>query len=178
MMTNQQVLDRLCLLTDKHLEQLQYIKRLSTEQLNYKPTVESWNILQCIAHLNYYFDFYLPQFKSAMNGKKREQLLFKSGVIGKYFANILLYKENQKPIKSPKQTNPIDKIISKDVIITFEANLIALKDIIKKMPQEVVNNRAIVTMFSNWYKLNVGDSLRIVVYHNDRHFHQIQKLLP
>ena len=71
-MTNQQVLDRLCLLTDKHLEQLQYIKRLSTEQLNYKPTVESWNILQCIAHLNYYFDFYLPQFKSAMNGKKRE----------------------------------------------------------------------------------------------------------
>ncbi|MGL4583789.1 MAG: DinB family protein, partial [Flavobacterium sp.] len=111
-MTTHEVLNELLLLTTKHLEQLQHLKTLSVEQLNHKPTAEQWNILQCITHLNHYFDFYLPQFKNAMNGKKKEQQLFKTGVVGKYFANMLLYRENQKPIKSPTHTNPINENVS------------------------------------------------------------------
>ncbi|WP_121964067.1 DinB family protein [Myroides sp. N17-2] len=178
-MTNQQVLDELRLLTEKHIEQLQRIKELPIAQLEYAPTLEQWNILQCAAHLNHYFDFYLPQFTVAtklhISTSNQE---FKPGIVGNYFANVLQYNENQKKIKSPKNTNPINNNnLSIVVLSEMENNLITLKEIISIMPIEVLNKKGITTMFSTWFKLKVGDGLRIVVYHNDRHFHQMHKLL-
>lgn len=178
-MTNQQVLDDLRLLTDKHIGQLQRIKELHVAQLEYAPTLEQWNILQCAAHLNYYFDFYLPQFTVAtkLNIRTSNQE-FKPGIVGNYFAAMLQYKENHKKIKSPKHTNPIDKNnLSIVVLAEMENNLTTLKETISIMPIEVLNKKEITTMFSTWFKLKVGDALRIVVYHNDRHFHQMNKLL-
>lgn len=177
-MTNQQVLDELRLLTDKHIEQLQRIKGLPIAQLEYAPTLEQWNILQCAAHLNHYFDFYLPQFTVAtklhISTSNQE---FKPGIVGNYFATMLQYKENQKKINSPKPTNPIGKEVSMEVITVFENNLMQLRESLIAMPLSVLNNKIITTMFSTWYKLKVGDGLRIVVYHNDRHFYQMNKLL-
>lgn len=178
-MTNQELLDELLLLTNQHITQLQVIKELTKEQLNYSPSSEQWNMLQCMEHLNHYFNFYLPQFITATKlNSNTSTPLFKSGFIGGYFASMLLYKENQKQISSPKITNPIGKEITIDVMSTFENNLIELKETLARMPLSVLNNKTITTMFSNWYKLKVGDGLRIVIYHNDRHFHQMNKLMP
>ncbi|MDR0193533.1 MAG: DinB family protein [Myroides sp.] len=178
-MTNQEVLDELLLLTDKHIQQLQLIKQLTEEHLRYSPSVDQWNILQCMEHLNHYFDFYLPQFTTASKlSSPTPEKIFKPGFIGNYFANMLVYKENQKKISSPKPTNPIGKEISMNVITTFENNLVLLKDTLNSISPITLNTKHITTMFSNWYKLKVGDGLRIVIYHNDRHFHQMNKLIP
>jgi hypothetical protein len=177
-MTNREVLEELLLLTNKHIEQLKVIRELDQEHLRYSPSVDQWNILQCMEHLNHYFDFYLPQFITAskLNNPTSEKI-FKPGFIGKHFANMLVYKENQKKISSPKPTNPIGKEISMNVITTFENNLVLLKNILSSISPSTLNNKHITTMFSNWYKLKVGDGLRIVIYHNDRHFHQMNKLV-
>lgn len=178
-MTNREVLDELLLLTNKHIEQLKVIRGLDQEHLRDSPSVSQWNILQCMEHLNHYFDFYLPQFITASKlVDKASNLPFKPGFIGNYFANMLLYKENQKRISSPKPTNPISKEVSMEVITIFENNLMQLKESLIAMPLSILNSKMITTMFSNWYKLKIGDGLRIVVIHNDRHFHQMKKLAP
>lgn len=178
-MTNQEVLENLLLLTNKHIEQLYVIKGLTEEHLRYSHSMDQWSILQCMEHLNHYFDFYLPQFVLATKtNEKKSNQIFKPGFVGNYFANMLLYKENQKKLNSPKPTNPIYKETTINAIAVFENNLVQLKEILTSIPITSLNDKKITTMFSRRYKLKVGDGLRIVIYHNDRHFHQMNKLIP
>ena len=77
------------------INEAEQLNQLSFDQLNAKPQPEKWSALECIEHLNYYGIFYLPEIKSRIEkSNSKTELIFKSGLLGNYFAVGMLPKEN------------------------------------------------------------------------------------
>ena len=56
-------------------------------QLNWRPSPNSWTILECLEHLNLYGEFYLPQIERKIGSSKtKSEIYFKPGLLGNYFA--------------------------------------------------------------------------------------------
>ena len=86
------------------------LKELSMDQLQFKKYTEAWSTLECIEHLNLYGDYYLVEIEKqimAQSGKPKSTV-FKSGLVGNYFANTMLLKDGKMmKMKSPQDKNPI-----------------------------------------------------------------------
>lgn len=74
--------------TREVISDLEELKKLPLEQLNFKTSPESWSALECVEHLNRYGRFYLPEIKIRLDAAKtlRTELFFKSGWLGNYMA--------------------------------------------------------------------------------------------
>ena len=74
---------------------------LSDSELNHKPNPDAWSITQCLEHLNLYGDYYLEAMENAMQKSNADsKTIFKSGMIGNYFANVM-YQNNYPNILKP-----------------------------------------------------------------------------
>lgn len=77
--------------TRKSLNQVESLKNIDLNSLKWKENTTSWSILECLEHLNLYGDFYLPQIESKIeNSTTKNDLEFKSGILGNYFAKSML----------------------------------------------------------------------------------------
>lgn len=48
----------------KIIDQVEKLKRENIQDLSWKSNPTAWSILECLAHLNLYGDFYLPEIES------------------------------------------------------------------------------------------------------------------
>ena len=89
------------------LNSAEQYNQLTLEQLNYRSSNESWSILECIEHLNLYGDFYLPEIENKIIfSNSKPAAIFKSGLLGNYFAKSLLPKEKLNKMKTFKDKTP------------------------------------------------------------------------
>ena len=51
--------------TRKNLNQAQQLHEMDPEVLNFKSSPQSWSALECLEHLNYYGDYYLPEIEDS-----------------------------------------------------------------------------------------------------------------
>lgn len=88
--------------------------------MNNKETPEQWSILECIEHLNIYGEFYNPEIKACLDiSKTSSGKIFKSGIIGNYFYNLIKPKDKLNKMKTLKVNNPIGSYLDKSVIDKF-----------------------------------------------------------
>src|ERR1043165_1118609 len=87
----QALIDELLQITERSTKAVQGFKQLNDDRLNFKEHPEQWSALECIEHLNLYGDYYLPEIeRSILNQGKDEQApIFKGGLLGNYFANLM-----------------------------------------------------------------------------------------
>jgi hypothetical protein len=165
-------------LTENHLEKVNSWKELPDEIWQYRPQPGAWNALECLEHLNYYGEFYLKEIENQMkNSTIPSQEYFHSGILGNYFAQMMLPKERGGKMKTFKEMNPIGKNLHRNVIDTFIGQQ---KKILELLTQtESKNLTKIKTSISilKWIKLRLGDTLRVVIFHNERHIQQAEKAL-
>lgn len=175
------LIDDLLKRVEKSTVSAQKLKQLSADELNFKKSANSWSILECIEHLNLYGDFYLSEIeKQILAGKsKRSSGIFKSGLIGNYFANAMLVKPNGKikKMKSPKDKNPCN---SKLTIITVD-RFLKQQDYLERLLKEArdIDLTKVKTSISltKFIKLRLGDTFRFLVYHIERHVLQAERVL-
>ena len=164
-------------MTLAHIQDANSLMELNQEKLNYKPDENSWSILECIEHLNRYGDFYIPEI-----GKKMKQSnsistnIFKSGLLGNYFAKSMLPKEKLNKMKTFTSMNPINSKLDKSTIHTFISQQKQLLEILSTAERKNLNKIKTGISISKWIKLKLGDTLRVVIYHNQRHLIQANKL--
>ena len=152
--------------------------QLSKEELNFKINEDKWSILECLEHLNRYGDFYLPEIENSIqNSKKPIEDEFKSGFLGNYFAKSMLPKEKPNKMKTFKSMNPIGSDLDKstlDKFINQQETLIKLLEQAKTV--NLTKNKTKISI-SKWIKLRLGDTFRVVIYHNLRHLIQAEKAM-
>lgn len=137
-----------------------------------------WSALECIEHLNQYFYYYLPEIESQINksnSERREN--FSSGILGNYFAQSIVPKQNMKKMKSPKDKNPKGKILTKSVIEIFIANVEKLTSLMEKSRNLDLEKVKISVSIAKFIRIRLGDALRFVVNHNERHLQQAERAL-
>ncbi|HRD06155.1 MAG: DinB family protein [Saprospiraceae bacterium] len=159
------------------VSELEKLKVLSWETLTRRKDMQSWNILECVEHLNRYGAFYLPAIEKAIqHSSSRPKSHFTGGWLGRYFAKSMLPKAKLNKMKTFKDKNPLNAPLDKSVIDICIAQQIKMKELIDRSRQVSLDLR-VSTSLSNLLKLKLGDTFQFVINHNLRHMEQIRNIL-
>lgn len=163
--------------TKQLIQEAESFKQQPEEALNYKQDAASWSVLECLEHLNLYGRFYLPEIaKRIREGKEKSDSVFKSGWLGNYFANSMLPKTKLNKMKTFKNMNPINSKLDKQVIHEFVNQQTELLQLLEDARKISLNKTKTAISISKLIKLKLGDTFRFVIYHNQRHMAQAQRI--
>ncbi len=162
------------------ISRAEYFRSLTNEELNFREEAESWSILECLEHLNRYGEFYLVEIEKRMlyNTTDEGSDSFKPGWLGNYFVGLIKIKDGQvKKIKTLKDMNPLHSELNHTVIDKF---IKQQKQMIRLLDR--ANNFDLTSIKTNisinkWIKIRLGDTFRFVIYHNQRHVMQADRVL-
>ncbi|MCB0761278.1 MAG: DinB family protein [Flavobacteriales bacterium] len=166
------LLSELSSITHRNIQYLEQLASLSDAELAVRPAEGKWNALECVEHLNMYGRFYIPEIGKCMGAKPNSggEDVFKSGVLGSYFANAM--KPDAKPMKTMKSTDTYSQPVDRPVI---DECLDQQRELLKLLEQasavHLTNVKTSISI-SSLIKLRLGDTFRVVIYHNERHLQQ------
>lgn len=151
---------------------------LTQEKLNKKASSESWSNLECLEHLNRYGDFYIPEIDAKIKASRnKHESQFKSNWLGEYFSNMMLPKEGFKPMQTLKNMNPNGSNLDKTTLDKFIDQQKKILDLLDKARAVSLTKTKTGISISRFLKLRLGDTFRVVIYHNQRHIVQAKKAL-
>lgn len=177
-MQTQELLRELKSLTHRHLLEAIALQSLSFSQLNNRIQENKWSILECVEHLNLYGTFYLPEVKKNLHANSpATNTDFRPGILGNYFAKSMLPKDRLNKMKTFKSMNPLHRNLEITVIDTFVHQLEEWLKILEMASKVDLNKVKTSISISKLIRLKMGDTLRVVIYHNERHMKQIENLL-
>ncbi len=172
------LIDDLRAITAENIKSATDLMAVPIDLLNKKSSSQSWSTLECVEHLNLYSDFYLPELTKAINNSKPEfNEVFISGWLGNYFANSMLPKAQLNKMKTFKDKNPNGRKLTMEVLHTFiyeQNTLLSLLDKCRNINLTKIKTSISIT---SWIKLRLGDTLRVVIYHNQRHIAQAHRAI-
>jgi len=170
--SSQALLEDLIERTRKNINTAEKFKHVSLEDLNKKTDKESWSVLDL------YGDFYLPEIKAKMSKSNTQpKEIFKSTWLGNYFAVSLLPKEKLNKMKTFKDKNPMGSTLDYSTIDKFIGQQKESLDLLGLARKVDMNKVKTAISISKLIKLRLGDTFRVLIYHNDRHMVQAQKTL-
>ncbi len=152
----------------------------STEVLLRVPPSGGWNVAQVIEHLNTYNVYYNPAIKSGLGISKHGfNPKFSSGILGNYFTNSMLPKSCtiKNKMKAFKNHSPLSDLDPAYVSSDFIAHQTELLSLIEAASKTDLGKIRIPISISRLIKLKLGDTLRFLIAHQQRHFVQIENIL-
>lgn len=168
-------------LIDTTNQNLTFIKTLNNKadsELNWREDDKSWSILECIEHLNLYGNFYLPEIENVIrNSRSKTEELFKSGILGNYFAQAMLPKAKLNKMKTFKDKNPSKSKLNRNTIDRFERQQFQLIDLLNKARFINLNREKTNITITKLIKFKIGDTFRFIINHNIRHLQQIERII-
>jgi hypothetical protein len=183
-MTQSELLDRLEFDLKKLLETLRsQFALLSVETLQVRPSPKRWNALECFAHLNAHFDYFLPRIELAIHkakarnwtpGEERKQNWLGRKAIRA--ADPLNIETSRR--KSPNRIHPKHLQVRLHEVKAFVINCEMLLRLFQQA-REVDLNKAKVAHF-RWphFQFLLGDLLEYMTLHAQRHVLQAQAAAP
>jgi hypothetical protein len=154
------------------------LKKMDDFALNWRERTESWSVLECVEHLKRYADFYNKEIQSRITtNSEPATAIFRSGWIGNYFAKSMLPKPKLNKMNTFKEMNPLHSHLNRNVLDVFSDQLKEQLNLLKAA--EAVNLTKVKTSISisTALKLRLGDTFRVLIYHQMRHFEQINRVL-
>jgi len=178
-LTAESLIEDLIERTKNVINEAERYNQLPIDQLNWKPTAEKWSVLECLEHLNRYGDFYLPEIENRIQkaSKVTGETIFKSGVLGNYFSNSMLPKEKLNKMNTFKSMNPVGSDLDISTLQKFIRQQKQILDLLNQARQVDLTKTKTAISISKWIKLRLGDTFRVVIYHNQRHIVQANKVL-
>ena len=177
--TNKALINDLIERTKGVLNEAEQFLQLPVDDSNWRATAKSRSILECIEHLNRYGDFYLPEIGNRMKQGKKENdsSVFKSGFLGNYFAKSMLPKEKLNKMNTFKSMNPLGSQLDKMTLTKFIDQQKTMLDLLNQARTINLTKMKTSISISNFIKLRLGDTFRVVIYHNQRHMVQAKNVL-
>lgn len=176
-MDSRLLLSELTKITQQNLSEIELFEKCTLAQLNTKETEQSWSILECIEHLNRYGNFYIPELTQQLNAAKQAFApQFKPGLLGDYFAKCMLPKTKLNKMRTFTSMNPNQSKLDTSTLTQFKTQQMALLEILEVCTTKNINKVKTSISISKWIKLKIGDTLRVVIYHNLRHIVQAKKV--
>ncbi len=162
-------------------------KPLSDAQLRWKSAPDKWSILECLQHLNLAERFYIRNIQHKVERLGLVQTnpmdqVIESDWIGKAMLYIV---DPQVKIKVPApgliRPRRVDELNPAEVINQFVELQSLLQDLLKKAVYLDWNQEKVMTLFGNgpglnWLKIRLGDAVRMLVAHSERHLNQAMRV--
>ncbi|MEQ8704118.1 MAG: DinB family protein [Phaeodactylibacter sp.] len=162
--------------TENNIQRAQQLREQPEAALNRKPSPESWSALECIEHLNRYGEFYLPEIRERLGSTSHKGSgVFKSGWLGNYFAKSLMPKAKLNKMKTFSAMDPAGSSLDKTALSTFLEQQTETLELLKQARNVDLTKTKTSISISSWIKLRLGDTFRVVIYHNQRHLDQAER---
>jgi hypothetical protein len=180
-MKQSELIQQLKEMVDSQLALAKEYASLTSHQLQWKQHDQRWNILECLEHLNLYGDFYLKTLEATILRASvvDEDKDYNPGWLGGFSAKSMLPKESGKllyKMDTFKDKNPIELGLPAAPIDRFVKQQEHFHHLLDEAARIDLNkNRTPTTLPGMRFKL--GDTLRFVIYHQERHVQQAQKTL-
>jgi hypothetical protein len=179
-----QLIDKLTQMTEQFGNDVKHeFSELTEDQILWQPNDKVWSIAQCFAHLNAYFRYYIPVFNGKISNTrfKEPTETFTSSPLGiAVYRQVKLgkVKNVKRKLKSVKDYNPlINKSLSlKNVREEYLTHLDEMKSVLNASREINLRKTKCPLSLRPVVKLNLGDALIFIIYHNERHIEQIRKL--
>jgi DinB superfamily len=163
--------------TRLNLNFVEVLKQRKDAELNWRKHPESWSVLECLEHLNLYGHFYILEIeKTILNSKHKNEIGYKSGLLGNYFAESMLPKQQPNKMKTFKDKNPLNSNLDRKVIEVFINQQIKIIDLLNQSKTESLSSNKVSISLTKWVKLQLGDTFRFLINHNLRHIKQIENI--
>jgi hypothetical protein len=160
---------------------------LRPEQLLWKPVPGKWSVAQCLEHLNRYGLHYLPAMQSridaALVGGSRPEPTFRSGWLGNFLIRTVQPMHTGSPranrkYPSPKAYDPNRTgTTTAEALPTFLQQQRTTLELLERAQRVNLEAIRVPISITSLVQLRLGDCLRFVVVHNQRHVQQAQKLV-
>lgn len=138
-----------------------------------------WSVAQCLEHLNYYGNFYLPHVQNGL--KKAESVpdsvTFKSTWLGSYFTKMMNPTTGKKKMKAFKEYNPPENLDARQTVAEFIRQQEMLLTLLRKSHSADLNKIRIPVSIAKFIKLKAGDVFQFLIAHNERHLQQAKRNL-
>lgn len=176
--TNIELIEDLIERTKSNINRVEVLNVLNDEQLNWKPSAEKWSVLECIEHLNRYAEFYNPEIAQRLKQAKSSKTgRFKSSWLGEYFAESMKPKEKLNKMKTFTAMNPNQAQLNRSIIDRFLNYQRELLELLSQSRSLDLQRTKTSISISKIIKLRLGDTYRVVIYHNERHILQAKRVL-
>jgi hypothetical protein len=168
----------------KLLDTLDKLRKREDIDWNKQPEPGRWSGAQIIEHLNSYYRFYLPVISVALEHGKSKHIayksLYKSGFLGNYFTKMMKPDKNGKignKMNAPKDHTPSQQLNIENVIHEFTTEQAKLLGYLNDAMSTDIGELKVPISISKHIKLKLGDTLRFLIAHQQRHFIQLQNTL-
>ena len=176
--TSKKLLQNLLEITRENVNTVENLKNQSIDSLHWKPDSESWNVLECIEHLNRYGDFYIPEITNKIKASTHKSSeIFKSNWLGKYFSKSVAYNEDLNKMKTFKSMNPLNAKLNIQTLEKFIHQQHQIIELLDKSKHVNLDKTKTTISISKLIKLRLGDTFRVLIYHNERHIKQAEKII-
>ena len=152
--------------------------RLTTAQLNWKPSAERWSVAQCFEHLLNSNNGYFPIIDNVLAGQKRtfwQSMPLLPGFMGKLLIKSLDPVKGRN-LKAPKKFAPARSDIRASVLDDFVAQQATIVDKMKATEHLDLEKIIISSPVTSVVTYSLMDAYRVIVVHGRRHFQQAQRV--
>jgi hypothetical protein len=154
--------------------------RLSSEQLNWKPSPESWSAGQCFDHLVVAHEEMLSRIERRVRGGGKPGFFEKVPFLPKFFGGIVVKAvspETARKIKNPGIFDPAKSDLAPDVIEKFLANQEKVAASMKASENIDLEKTIMTSPVAAFVTYSVLDGYRIIVRHGQRHLAQAKRVI-
>lgn len=173
-----ELLDQLGQVTESHIRKAIGDYQNMEDELLLQPAKDGgWSIAQCLDHLNGYGQFYFPLMQNGMEQHVTASPDYHSTWLGDKFTKSLHPDTGKMKMKAFKGHRPSRELNAKEVVAEFIRQQEDLLAMMKLARQRDLTSIKIPTSISRWIRMNLGDTFRFIVAHNERHMRQADRVL-
>lgn len=148
---------------------------LDVGQLNWLASRKEWSVLQCFDHLNLTHEYYQPKIAAALSNPKSadsHQDLYKPSFWGRIYMYFAFNPKFSFPTAEEITPQSESDHPVLDIYLAKQDGLLEILDQVDK-----IDLRRTPVPLEKGIKFNLGDCLKVLVYHDDLHIEQAKGVL-
>ena len=152
---------------------------LSGEQLNWKPTAESWSVAQCLDHLIKTNEQFYPEFEKLASGSRKNTFWQNyspfTGMGGRFLINAVM--NDSKKVKAPSKDIVPASDVPQDIVERFTANIGEVVEKIATCSSADLRKTVVSSPFLAVMTYRLDDAYTVIVEHSKRHIRQAKRII-
>ena len=159
----------------------QRLRHLSEDQLNRRPSPDTWSVGQCLEHLTIVGGHHLPvlvrKIKAASERGSKPADTVKSGFIGGRLVQAMRTPVSQKALRTPQRYAPSGSRLPRTVVEVFGRQLDEMLHLMEQARTVNANRVRIPNPLIPLLQLRLTDEFAFLVAHIERHLAQVERVL-
>ncbi len=154
--------------------------QLSVEQLNWKPSDGEWSVGQCFDHLITTNLAMFPQIDEVIRGEKGQSFWENLPVVPGLWGKFIISRARPETVaksKAPRVFEPSQSEIGGDIIARFIEHQATFAEKLEATAKVELSETRVTSPVAKFVTYSLLDALRILVFHERRHFNQAERVL-